>query len=220
MDLSTDHHRQRGAAALIAAVVFGVLFLATSLLAMWAFSDRDVYKNEAALLAQDEAERAVAANAAELEAAFAEREKSPFRSFSSGSTTGNLSFDYPRSWSVYVEESSGNNVMSLFAHPGVVHQESSKKPYAFKAEVINQAYESVVRSYESRVSSGALTSKAFRPALVNSQLGVRLDGEVAADFSGSVVLLRLRDKTIRFTTESTDFTADFNEALKSIQYAP
>jgi hypothetical protein len=52
-------------------------------------------------------------------------------------------------------------------------------------------------------------------------LGVRLDGTIAENVKGSVILLPLRDKTIRIMTQSATYVADFDKfVVPSISYNP
>ena len=64
-----------------------------------------------------------------------------------------------------------------------------------------------------------MTVAPFRAVLVDSVLGARIDGEITTKRTGSVVLLPLRDKTLKIWTESNAYTADFDEILTNLSFS-
>ena len=207
--------------AAILAVLFGFLFLMSSIFAVWAFSSRQDYKNnvdqkisDATVVAVQEAETA-------KDAEFVELEKLPTKNYKGSATYGSLTFAYPKTWSVYAEEASTGVVLDLFAFPNVVPGVSNDTLYALRVEITSTTYDSELKKYDRDIESGEVRSSAYRPELVPEVLGVRLDGAIEREVEGSMVMLPLRDRTIKIYTQIPEFTNDFNNiVLPSIDFIP
>lgn len=111
-------NKEQGSVSVLLAGIFGVLFLGSTVFAFWAFVGRQDYKNnvdekiaDASAIAVQEAETA-------KDAEFVEKEKSPLRTYKGPATYGSVSFDYPKTWSVYAEEGTSGTVLDLYAFPG------------------------------------------------------------------------------------------------------
>lgn len=153
------------------------------------------------------------------EKAFAEREKKPTRAFVGPDDFGRVSFQYPKTWSVYVaKDGSGGSAYEAYLHPGVVPPVSSTTPYAARVVVESRQYEAILKTYESLVKKGTLKSS---PVTIGSFSGVRLDGEFTKDRKGSAVIFKIRDKTLTLASDAEAFRSDFdNIILKSLTFNP
>lgn len=216
-----NNKNQSGFISVVLAVAFGLLFVSASVFGFWAFSERGDYKNNVDAKIEDAVTLAVQKAESAKDVEFLEKEKSPVRRYSGSSTYGSLSFEYPKTWSVYVEESSSGTVLDLYAHPFVVPDTGLKQPYALRAQIISTSYDKEVESITRDVEKGTLSSEAYRPAKVQNALGIKATGEISRDLQGSMILLPLRDKTIKVFTESVEFLGDFNTiVLPSITFVP
>lgn len=217
-------HDQSGGVpvAALLATIFCLLFLATAAFAAWAYSERQSYRNDVdekiAIATNAAVEKAEAAKEQEL----AEKEKSPMRTFSGPSTYGSVTFNYPKTWSVYAVESSRGSVVNIYAHPGAVPGVDSGRPYALRVEVTSTRYDKEVANIEDSIEAGDLRAIAFRPEKVEvADAGLRVDGTLRKDINGSMVLLQLRDRTLKIYTESPEFINDFNSIiLPSLSFIP
>jgi hypothetical protein len=189
---------------------------------IWAFAGRQDYKDNVDKKIATAVTVAEAETATTIDNEFAEKEKSPLKSYSGPSTYGSIKFQYPKTWSGYVTEGTGSQPLAGYFHPDVVPGVQTKDiTYALRIEVINQAYDQVLKSFDSKVKSGAIKASTFAPASVANVAGVRLDGEIETKLNGSMVLLQLRDKTIKIWTESTQYTNDFNNnILPNLTFVP
>lgn len=206
-------NKESGSISVILAVLFGVLFLFSLIFGGWAFTSRQDYKDnvdakivDANIVAVQEAETA-------LEAEFVEREKLPVRTFKGPETYGSVTFDYPKTWSVYSEESTSGTVLDLYANPLVVPGVKNDVTYALRMEISSQSYDSEVKKYDNDIKKGIVRSAAYRPEKVQNVLGLRLDGEIENDVQGSMVILPVRDKTVKIYTEIPEFIGDFNNII-------
>jgi hypothetical protein len=215
------HKLNERGSLLIPLVVVGSLFLGSLVFGIWAFAGMQDYKNnsdtkvaEAVLIAEEE-------TAIEKEAEFSEREKLPYQTYQGPSTYGSTVVNYPRNWSGYVEESqSGSTVISGYFHPGYVPATSSGASFALRFEIVSSSYDVVLKSFDSSVKAGKLKAAAYRAPKVDSVLGSRLEGEISPKKQGEIVLLPLRDKTIKIWTEGQDFRTDYATILESFSFVP
>ncbi|HSX27790.1 MAG TPA: hypothetical protein VLG25_03340 [Patescibacteria group bacterium] len=215
--------KHRNPMSLITTLVIAVLFLLASLaFGAWAYSSRQDYKNNSDKKSAAAVKAAEEALNKKLEADFAEREKLPTKTYTSPSTAGTLSISYPKTWSAYVsqDEKSATPVDGYF-YPDFVPTLQSGKSFALRIEVVSQTYDQVMKQFDSSVKTGKAKVSPFRPAKVQSVLGSRIDGDIGSNKQGSMVVLPLRDKAIRISTESQSFMSDFDDIiLASLSFSP
>jgi hypothetical protein len=218
-------HNQLGViqTAAIVAVVSSVLFVFSLIIAIVFYMGKsDLQKNMDAKVAQAlviETKKVETEKDAEL----AEKEKSPTKSYAGPSTIGSVTFNYPKTFSAYVEESqSGSTRLNGFFHPNIVPKDDPKVLFALRVQVVSASYESELKSFGNAISSGKAQAKPFTAAAVPDVLGTRIDGEVASGGKqGSLILLPVRDKTLRIWTESKESIPDFDTyVVPSISFVP
>ena len=151
-----------------------------------------------------------------LEAEFAEREKSPYETFAGPADYGELSFKYPKTWSVYIEQdaSSGGD-FKAYLNPVEVNPVSNNTVNSLRVEISNSSFDRIVSGYSSLVSSQAVTSQAIT---VNGHTAQRYDGTFSDGLVGSVVIIKIRDKTAILRTDSQLFAKDFDELIKTVRF--
>ncbi len=212
----SSHHMSLG--TLITIILLAVFTVAFAGLSVWAFINYMDQKNNV----DEKVERAVATaeklQADKLEAEFVQREKEPNTSFSGPSDYGTLSFKYPKTWSVYVDKDGTNSSGYLaYFNPGQVPTTNSPKSrYALRVSILNDDYDSVLRTYEPRVKKGDLKSSTVKAA--NGEAGTRLDGAFTTDIRGAAVIFKIRDKTVLIRTDANTFGEDFNKLIQTIDY--
>lgn len=152
----------------------------------------------------------------EDETKFAEREKEPNRQFVGPDDFGRLTFDYPKTWSVYVaRDGSSGGRFEAYLNPVSVPPVSTDQQFALRVVIEQKDYDEVIRSYESKVGNGDLRSSATASMGHN---GTRLDGNFSNDIRGSAVIFRVRDKTITLRTDADTFKADFDKLIQTIDF--
>ena len=215
-------HNQDGAIGIgaLVAVVMSVLFIAASVFGLWAFMGRQDYKNNVDEKIETAVESAKEETETAKEAEFAERDKSPTKVFHAAESFGALTFSYPRTWSAYVENSGGETPINATFHPDFVGNDKDVA-FALRLQVVNTTYDQALKAYDSEIKKGTVTASPFTPKLVASALGVRLSGEIVSKKTGVMILLPLRDKTIKIWTESNNFVGDLDKfILESLSYQP
>ena len=197
--------------AFIAALVAFILFFAK-----YNEAKTDLDEKIAVAVAKAEDEQAEA-----LEKEFAEREKDPFKEFVGPEDYGLLGFKYPRTWSVYIEsDASKGGDFKAFLNPNEVSSDpdSTTTTNALRVQIVNRSTESVKGDYQK-----ALTAKdaklSAEEVTINGTNATHYYGVIpGTEFSGHVVLFKIRDKTAILQTDSNLFLNDFNTLLLSVGF--
>lgn len=206
---------------LILAIVFGVLMLGFAGFGIWAFGGYQDYKNNSDQKATAAAEAAKKAEGERKDAEFVEQEKQPYRTYTSPDATGAIKIVYPKSWSAFIDENEQTNPVNGYWHPATVPGLRSGTAYALRMQVTNRPYSDEVKTYDSMVRQGAVKIAPYVPKNVKGVTGSRVTGEITKGQKDTMVILPLRDKTVRIWTESPDFASDFdNIILANLSFTP
>ena len=150
------------------------------------------------------------------EAKFAAREKDPNRAFVGPDDYGGLTFDYPKTWSVYIsKDTSEGGTYEAYLNPISVPPVSATQQYALRITIQDKDYDQVIKTYETLVKSGSLSSSAVS---ANDSNGTRLDGNFTKDIRGSAVIFKIRDKTLTIRTDADTFKPDFDALITTIKF--
>lgn len=219
----------------IGLVVLGLLFMVAGSAAIWAFMN---YKD-----AKDNVDSKVEAAQAEAtktqsdkdEAAFLAREKEPMRQFASPDDYGHITFDYPKTWSVYQATVTGksgatyavylnpiyvppvpsNALSDLVASAKVTPSTDYVSKFAVRLKVEQKTYDDTLATYNPLLKTGQLKSSAFTAGSVT---GTRFDGRFNGDITGSAVVIKVRDRTLTIRTDADVFKEDFDKLIKTIKF--
>jgi hypothetical protein len=188
----------------------------------WAYSERGKYKNETDKIVAREVELAEQRVSTAKDAEFVEAEKRPTKPYKGPATFGSIEFQYPKTWSAFMDESGeGNTPVNGYLHPDFVPGLDSGTAFALRVEVEQRGYDAVLKQFDQKVRAGKVTVTPYRAELVPEVLGARVEGEINQGQKDVMVLIPLRDKTIKISTESEVFYKDFNEIiLKTLKFVP
>lgn len=152
------------------------------------------------------------------EAEFAEREKYPYKTFSGPEDYGELSFEYPKTWSVFVaaDASKGGDFIA-YLNPGQINPVTNDMINALRVTIRDASFESVVSEYQNIMSRNSdLTVESIT---VNGGTANRYSGTIpGTDLKGIIVVLKIRDKTAILSTDSLLFKSDFEKVIDSIKF--
>lgn len=201
-------------------MIVGVVFIITTVAALgvmvWALINYLDQKNNVDTKVETAVTTARKEQADADEAKFNERDKEPNREFVGPEDYGRLTFDYPKTWSVYVEkDASTGKTYQAYLNPVAVPPVSSTQQYALRVVIETKDYDQVIDSYQSLVKKGDLKSSAVK---ADSQDGTRLDGSFSKDIRGSAVIFKIRDKTVTIRTDADTFKADFDKLISTITF--
>ena len=212
-------------ASFVLIFVLALAFLGAAVFGGWAYTSRQDYKDNSDKKAAAAVEQAKQTQEADLQKQFDEKEKLPTKTYRGSTTYGTVTFTYPKTWSAYVDETSSSEPINGYFHPDIVPGLQSKAAYALRVELVNTDYSSVVKQHDSQVKDGSAKAGVYLPPkmvdVTNVQPGLKLDGALDQDTNGSMVIIKVRDKTLQIYTESNDYLSDFtNTVLASLSFAP
>ena len=215
-----NYHRQREqgqvSGALVAIVLLSIAMVGFGGLAVWAYINYSEQKYNV------DGKIALAVAAAEKkqadtdEAKFVEREKEPNRQFAGPDDYGRLTFNYPKTWSVYVarDVQKGGNY-EAYLNPVTVPPVSTTQQFALRVTIEENDYDTVLKNYQARVKTGKLKTSAVR---ANEHDGTRIEGEFTENIRGTAVVYKIRDKTITVRTDADTFKPDFEKLITTIDF--
>ena len=165
---------------------------------------------------------AVDENTVKLENDFAEREKYPFKTFAGPADYGELTFKYPKTWSVYVAKDAHNGGdFEAYLNPSEVYEVGNETLMALRVKILNRPFDDVVSEYQSdlegetpRLRLESVTLGENNDITANRYSGILPNTE----FDGFVVIFKIRDKTAIIQTDSKTFENDYNKLLSSIVF--
>lgn len=193
----------------LTAVAFIILFI--WMYNKWNDADTNVQGqiNSAVAIARSEATE-------KAEREFEEREKNPYKIFSGPADLGSLTFEYPKTWSLYEEEdASTNNDFSAYLNPDKVPPVNSGNPIALRVMILNESYDNYIQNYQGRVEDGSMTLTVAPVGGANANI---YKGLLDNDFQGIAAILKIRDKTVVIQTDALLYEAEFNYILSTVSY--
>lgn len=157
--------------------------------------------------------------AQKLEAEFLEREKYPYKTFSGPADYGQLTFEYPKTWSVYVAEAaSTGGDFNAYLNPGQVDAVGENTINALRVTIRDRSFEDVVEEYQRELdrTDSTLTVEA---TTVNGASANRYTGTIpGTELQGYIVVFKIRDKAVIMQTDSVLFKDDFDKLLGTVTF--
>lgn len=202
---------------IVSTILLSILVLILGGFSVWAYMNYKDQKNNV------DAKITVAVAEAKQEQsevdqiAFTEQEKLPTRQLVGPSDLGQVRFSYPKTWSVYLDENGSGGDYEAYLYPLVVPPVDSETAFALRVSIEDDSYEDVIDDYSKDIEEGLLKAS---PITISNVNGTRLDGSFSDIATGSMVIFKIRDKTLMVYTESTDFESDFNNIiLPSLEFS-
>lgn len=198
---------------LIAAMVFGG----------WAYMQMLDYKNHSDAKIAVAVTQAKSAEDTAKDAAFAEAEKQPLKTYQGPGTYGSVSVSYPKTWSAYVIDTRNSSpYIDGYFHPDAVPDANGQgSVFSLRIQVVQDAYTDVLNGFSSAAKTGSVKVAPYAAPKVPGVVGVRVDGQLTTTKQGSMVILPLRNMTLKIWTESGLFENDFNNnILPNLTFRP
>jgi len=204
---------------LIPFILVIILFLGSAGFGVWAYMGRQDYKDHSDQKSEAAVKVAVDKTKSEKDNEFLEREKEPLKNYVGPESLGTIRFKYPKTWSSYVTQT-GVSGLSVLSNPDYVTGDVQTNQM-LKVEVVSQTYSQVISTFDGQVKNAKLTASAYKLPKVPSDIGVRFDGTLSPTSQGAMVVLPLRDKTIKISTETQSGLNDFNNIiLPNFEFQP
>lgn len=210
---------------LIPLILLALFFIGAASFGAWAYMGRQDYKDNSDKKVAAAVEVAKKQTETAKDNEFVEKEKYPLRHYTGPSAYGSVDVQYPKTWSAYITES-GNSASPIvgYFHPSFVPNTQSgpsSNSFALRLEVVNTAYDQTLRQFDGNIKQGKIKVTPYKAPKVQDVLGARLDGEIITGKQGSMVLIPLRDKTLKVWTEANNFKGDFdNIIMANIVFVP
>jgi hypothetical protein len=195
---------------------------------IWAFSQMQSYKTKSDAKSAAAVSAAKKTQEAELKQKYDDEAKSPYKVFKGSPTYGTVTFDYPKSWSAYVL-SDAQQLINAYFYPGEVPSIESDADFPLRVELLTTDYAASVEQYSSQVAEGDLRATAYIPPKMKNissvPPGLRLDGSITSGGGttkqGSIIILKLRDKTLQISSLSQAGVRDLDSIiLPSLSFIP
>ncbi|MCL2174249.1 hypothetical protein FWH58_03110 [Candidatus Saccharibacteria bacterium] len=210
---------------LIATIIFAVLAVGLGIGFGWAYLQMIDHRDNA----DEKVAAAVAAAKNEQKQAdkkqFDEEYKKPNDVFTGPADYGSVSFEYPKTWSVYIDKDGVNSSEYVaYFNPGSVPTIKNTTSYALRVAIVNQRIDQVLKQYDNRIKQGDLTASTIRlaDALDDTSSsygkGTRIDGQFDKTINGAAVFFDIRGRTLQIFTDGPNFKSDFEAILKTLKY--
>jgi len=206
----------RGVIELVILILVSIIAVVFIGLFIWKYLEWDDLKTDVDTQIDEAVAIAVAENSTKLEAEFVEREKYPYKTFAGPADYGSLSFEYPKTWNLYIgRDASNGGDYEAYLNPGEVLPVSNNTINALRVTILNQAYDTIVRNYDSSVKNGQLSVVSRN---IGSTVGNVYTGEFSGGIHGVAALFKLRDKTVVLRTDAPLFSEEFYKILDSVTF--
>lgn len=222
-------------AKIVFIVLLSILFLAAGSLSIWLYMNyTDAKENVDSKVEAAKAEAVKEQQEKDLQD-FIAREKEPLRAFAGPDDYGHLTFDYPKTWSVYqsTDTSRSGATYAAYLSPMVIPPVpanalndliASAKPtpsqaavskFAVRLKIESKLYEDSLKLYEPLLKTGQIKSSAFTSESIT---GTRYEGRFNNDISGVAVVIKMRDRTLTLRTDADVFKEDFEKLLQTVEF--
>ena len=152
-----------------------------------------------------------------LESEFEEKEKYPYKVFTGPTDLGELSFEYPKTWSLYVQSSANRGGdYAAYLNPGQVNVVQDDTVMALRISIKGTLFDQAISDFAEKVRSGDMT---LSTTVVNGNNVNVYTGKLDNEYQGIICVFKLRDKTVMLQTDSTSvFSDDFYRILKTVKF--
>ncbi len=130
---------------------------------------------------------------------------------------GRVSFNYPKTWSVYIDNPGNGGTYAAYLNKDQVPSVNGNNKFGLRVSILDQNYSQVLQQYQGLLQSGALRSSVAQASGYN---GTRLDGHFTPQVNGAAVIFKVRDKTLVLQTDLQSYVPDFNNVVKSLTFNP
>lgn len=202
---------------MILTIIAGLVAVTFIALFIWMFSKWDTAQKTVDSQVNLAVANAVNEKTEELESQFIEREKEPYQTFAGPADYGELSFEYPKTWSVYeAKDATAGGDYEAYLNPGKVYPVGTNTINALRVIIKDQSYESFVSNYENNVKNGKL---AVNVRLINGENANLYSGELpSSKLTGIAAVFKIRDKVAILQTDAMIFEEDYQKILDSVRY--
>ncbi len=161
--------------------------------------------------------------AAKDEAERLESEKYPYKTFAGPADYGQLSFEYPKTWSVYIAAAATSSTgdFNAYLNPVQVDAVGKETINALRVTIRDESIDEVTREYQ-KVMEKKNSNLAMESVTIGKNANItanRYTGTIPnTSLSGYIVTFKIRDKTAVLQTDSVLFKDDFDKLLGTVTF--
>jgi hypothetical protein len=205
--------------------LLAILFVSLLVFGFWSFSQMQDYKNNSDKKSEAAVTKAIEQDRKVQEEKFNEKEKSPYKTYTTPSQYGSVKVVYPKTWSSYVVEQNGtSNPVDSYFYPDFVPgvNANNTTSYILRLQVSGNQYKNELTKYDSLAKLGKVKVSPYIPeGIAGATAGVRVQGQIDTNKKGAMIIVPLRDKVLKIWTENEAAIGDFNNiVLKNLSYSP
>ena len=208
-----------GTAKIIAIIILSLTTVAFVGLFIWIFLQYNDLNADVDSKIDVAVSEAKARQKMEDETEYSEREKNPYRNFAGPTDYGQLSFEYPKTWSLYVAKNAYNGGdFEAYFNPIQVDAPSNNTINALRVSILTRSFESVTAEYQKYLDAKD-SNLSVSNITVNGVAANRYIGTIpGTSLNGIIVIFKIRDKTALLRTDSMLFENDFNTLINTIKF--
>lgn len=205
-----------GMAETIILIIVSLIAVTFIGLFIWKYIEWDNVRTDVEGQISAEVAVAVSENTTKLENEFLEREKYPYKSFAGPADYGSLSFEYPKTWNIYIAKDAVNGGdYEAYLNPGEVLPVSNTSINALRVTIRDAAFDTVTKTYDGLIGKGGLTVATRN---IGSVVANVYTGELPNKLQGIVAVFKLRDKTVLLQTDAMLFSEEFFKLLDTVTF--
>ncbi len=219
---------KKSVSGLVKTIVIVILSLTTVTfigLFIWMYIEKTTLQDEWDTRTEMEVAKAVDGEAIKQANKCAEDKKYPYETFVGPADYGLLSLQYPKTWSVYVDKAAenGGNFNAYF-NPLQVAEVGRDTINALRVTISTDTFDKVIQSYQRDVEKKKPTLTVSSIEIGNANGGTpttanRYDGTIpGTELRGSIVIFKIRDKTVILQTDSELFKPEFDKLLGTVTF--
>lgn len=206
----------------IAIIIVSLIAVTFIGLFIWMFVQYNDVQSDVQGQIDAEVARAKDEQASKMEAEFLEREKYPFKTFSGPADYGQLTFEYPKTWSVYIEKAAtAGGDFNAYFNPIQVDAVGKDTINALRVVIRDKGFDEITEEYKKAMDKkdSGLTMEATTIGKNGDIVANRYTGKIPnTELNGFIVTFKIRDKTAILQTDSVLFQADFDKLLGTVTF--
>lgn len=184
---------------------------------IWAYAERTDYKNNSDKKSDAAVAVATQKVSTQKDNEFLEKEKFPLDIYKAPAELGSLEISYPKTWSAYI--ATDEDPVFIFSPKYVPAGEETSQ--ALRIVIESSAYNEAISGFDGQIQEGKLKATAYSLPKVPGIVGLKFEGELEEGKTASMVILPLRDKTLKISSELPDRFNDFNNIiLPNLVFSP
>lgn len=115
-----------------------------------------------------------------------------------------------------------NTPVDAYFHPDFVPNVADQdQSFSLRVQLVSQSYDQVLNAFNSSAKTGRVTVAPYKLPKVPTIVGSIVQGQISPNKQGTVVILPLRNMTLKIWVDASQFAPDYNNIiLPNISFTP